>query len=138
MEGFGSAHCLPAGKDKKVVSKVLGAIPHPYTKAGSTVADHLGWGRPRRRYRRRGGSFLSKIKALHAHVKKRRYISRGLHYASKALPAYRQHLVLARNAVARRGYGRIPRNRPIYGCGRGPYLDVYLQGMGEQIAAPRC
>jgi len=38
-----------AVKDQKLISKGLNLIPHPYAKAGATVADHLGFGKRKRR-----------------------------------------------------------------------------------------
>lgn len=36
-------------KDKKLISKGLNLIPHPYGKAGSVISEHLGYGRKRKR-----------------------------------------------------------------------------------------
>ncbi len=97
-------------KRNKIISTVSGALSRvgvPYAGAINTASSALGYGRRRRRVRRRaGGSLKSILSGVHDFVKQKRLISSGLRHF---LPNSNLH-----KAAHQLGYGRRrTRRRPV-------------------------
>jgi hypothetical protein len=75
----------------------------------------------RRRRTRRGRGIGDLLRSAHAHIKKHRYVSRGLHALSKHIS--HPGLVRARNVAATLGYG-LRRRRRTRRSGRGFFSNV--------------
>jgi len=109
----------------RVVSKSLafGSQFHPELKKYATIAKTLGYGRRKRRTRRRrvGGGLLSDV---HKYVKKHRLISRGLSFGSQFHKPLGKYAGIARKL----GYGRRMMGGSMFSV---PLVST------QQIAVPR-